>query len=150
MREQPAAVGVPAYHMKHHIPCSVWSLRRSLVVILLGASLAVLPGCIAVAAGAGAGAVAYVRGDLEANLEHDYNQVLKAARKAVEDLEFAKVSENKDALKAVLISRTAMDKKVEIIVTNSGKTLTNIKIRVGLIGDQELSMKILDKIKARL
>jgi hypothetical protein len=120
------------------------------VVILLGASLAVLPGCIAVAAGAGAGAVAYVRGDLEANLEQDYTQVIKAARKAVDDLEFAKVSENKDALKAVLISRTAMDKKVEIIVTNSGKTLTNIKIRVGLIGDQELSMKILDKIKARL
>jgi hypothetical protein len=126
------------------------SLRRLFVAVLLGASLAGLSGCLAVAAGAGAGAVAYVRGELEANLSNDYDKVVNAARSAIKDLEFAKVSENKDALKAELVARTAMDKKVVISISNSGKKLTNIKIRVGVFGDEPLSMSILDKIKASL
>lgn len=124
------------------------SFRRLLVVLLLGISLAGLSGCIVAAAGAGAGAVAYVRGELEANLNTDYNKVVDSARNTIKDLEFAKVSENKDALKCVLVARTAMDKKVEVTVTNSGKKLTNIKIRVGLFGDESLSLSILEKIKA--
>lgn len=129
---------------------SFLSLRRLFVVALLGASLAGLSGCLVVAAGAGAGAVAYVRGELEANLTHDYDKVVDSARGAIKNLEFAKVSENKDALKAVLVARTAMDKKIEITISNSGKKLTNIKIRVGVFGDEQLSMSILDKIKAGL
>ncbi len=126
------------------------SLRRLLAAILLGISLTGLSGCLAVAAGAGASAVAYVRGDLETNLHTDYARVVDSARSAINELEFAKVSENKDALKAVLVARTAMDKKVEITITNSGKKLTNIKIRVGLFGDEALSMSILDKVKSGL
>jgi hypothetical protein len=122
-------------------------VQRLLVTALLGGALIVLPGCIAAAAGAGATAVAYVRGELEANLNADYNKVVESARRSINELEFAKVSENKDALKAVLVARTAMDKKVEITISNSGKKLTNIKIRVGLFGDEALSMSILDKIK---
>ncbi|MDI1251426.1 MAG: DUF3568 family protein [Lacunisphaera sp.] len=129
---------------------SALSLRRLLAAVLLGISLAGLSGCLAVAAGAGASAVAYVRGDLETNLHTDYTKVVDSARDSIKELEFAKVSENKDALKAVLVARTAMDKKVEITIINSGKKLTNIKIRVGLFGDEALSMSILDKIKAGL
>lgn len=123
---------------------------RVLAAICLGTSVFTLSGCILAAAGAGAGAVAYVRGELEANLDKDYNAVVEAARSALADLEFARVSENKDALKAVMISRTAMDKKVEVTIANSGKSLTSIKIRVGVFGDEQLSMSILDRIKARL
>ena len=125
-------------------------LRRLFVAVLLSVSLAGLSGCLAVAAGAGASAVAYVRGDLETNLHTDYNRVVDSARNAINELEFAKVSENKDALKAVIVARTAMDKKVEITIVNSGKKLTNIKIRVGLFGDEALSMSILDKIRTGL
>ena len=127
-----------------------FSLRRLLAAVLLGVSLASLSGCILAAAGAGAGAVAYARGDLDTNLNYDYNKVVDSARNTIKDLEFAKISENKDALKAILVARTALDKKVEITITNSGKKLTNIKIRVGLFGDEALSMSILDKIKAGL
>lgn len=135
--------------MKPNLPsAAIW--RRVFVALLLGVSMTALSGCILAAAGAGAGAVAYVRGELEANLDRDYNAVVEAARGAVADLEFARVSENKDALKAVMISRTAMDKKVEITISNSGKSLTNIKIRVGIFGDEQLSMSILDRIKTRL
>jgi hypothetical protein len=120
------------------------------VAAWLGLVLAALAGCVLAAAGAGVGAVAYARGELEASLAGDYDTVVEAARGAVADLEFARISETKDALKAVLVSRTAMDKKVEIALANSGKKLTSIKIRVGILGDEQLSLAILDKIKARL
>ena len=136
--------------MKSSFSSSPVSFRRLFVAVLLGFALAGLSGCLAVAAGAGASAVAYVRGDLETNLHTDYSRVVDSARNSIDQLEFAKVSENKDALKAVIVARTAMDKKVEITVTNSGKRLTNIKIRVGLFGDEALSMSILDKIKSGL
>lgn len=134
---------------KHPSLSSVW-LRQALALVLVGSSLIVLPGCIVAAAGAGAGAVAYVRGELDANLNNDYNKVVDSTRRSIKDLEFALVSENKDALKAVFVARTALDKKVEITIENSGKRLTHIKIRVGLFGDESLSVSILDKIKAGL
>jgi len=90
----------------------------------------------------------YVRGDLEDTLAKDYNAVVDATRGAIKDLEFAKVSDNKDAFKSLVIARTALDKKVEITITNSGKNLTSIKIRVGVFGDEQLSLAILEKIKA--
>lgn len=136
--------------MKSSTTSSFASFRRLFVAVSLSVSLVGLSGCLAVAAGAGASAVAYVRGDLETNLHTDYNRVVDSARNAINELEFAKVSENKDALKAVIVARTAMDKKVEITIVNSGKKLTNIKIRVGLFGDEALSMSILDKIKSGL
>ncbi|HVZ66236.1 MAG TPA: DUF3568 family protein [Lacunisphaera sp.] len=128
---------------------TVW-LRQALALVVAASSLIVLPGCIVAAAGAGAGAVAYVRGELDANLNTDYSKVVESTRRSIKDLEFALVSENKDALKAVFVARTALDKKVEITVENSGKRLTHIKIRVGLFGDESLSVSILDKIKAGL
>jgi hypothetical protein len=125
-------------------------LRSLLLAVCAAAALAGSTGCVVVAAGAGAGAVAYVRGDLDTTVNADYEKVVSAAREAVSELEFAKVSDNKDALKAVLVSRTAQDKKVEITLQNTGKKITNVKIRVGVFGDEQLSISILDKIKSNL
>jgi len=128
------------------------NIRVSAAVLGLSLLLAIpgLTGCIAVAAGAGAGAVAYVTGELESNLPNDYSRVVDATRQAIGDLEFVKVSENKDGNAAKFVARTALDKKIVINLVNTGKKLTNIKIRVDLLGDQQLSMAVLDKIKAGL
>ncbi len=104
-----------------------------------------------VVAGAGAGAaVAYVRGDLDANLSANLERSSKAVNRAVEALQFAKVSENKDALQAIFVARNAADKKIEIRLETAGDSLTKIKIRVGVFGDEALSLAILDKVKAAL
>jgi len=125
--------------------------RSASSVVVLGVALfyvfPALTGCLAVAAGAGAGVVAYVRGDLETTVTNDYNAVVDATRGAIKNLEFAPVSDHKDAFRAELISRTALDKKVEISLTNAGKNLTHIKIRVGVFGDEQMSISILEKIR---
>jgi len=118
--------------------------------LALGAS-SLFTGCVVVAAGAaGAGAVAYVRGEMVVNLEHDLDAVFTASQRALGKLEFAKINDHKSAVDAQLITRTALDKRVEIKLTQVTKSLTKVQIRVGLVGDQDLSLTILDKIKAEL
>jgi len=108
-------------------------------------------GCLAVAAGvAAAGTVVYIRGELQASLANPYRDVITATGKALEKLQFSKVSEKGDALKTVIVARTGSDKKVEITVKKVTDSVTKVEIRVGVFGDEALSMTILDNIKQAL
>lgn len=122
--------------------------------LLLGMPVAatlVQTGCVAVvAAGAAGTGVAWYSGKLEAHVDKDLDSVYRATQKALTQLEFAKVSENKTAVDAQMVSRTALDKKVEITLHRSAAAATKVSIRVGVFGDEPLSLTILDKIKANL
>lgn len=123
---------------------------RWMAALLLGMAVGVQSGCVVLAAGAGAGAVAYVRGDLTATLDSSYDAACKASDRAIGQLEFARIGDRKDALSARLTARTAMDRKVEIVLTKMGDDLTKVKIRVGVFGDEAVSLAILDRIRANL
>ncbi len=128
--------------------------KRIWTAVTAMAALAVLgttSGCVAIVAGAGAGAaVAYVRGDLDASLDASVEKALGAVNKAVTQLQFAKVSEKKDALQAIVVARNAADKRIEIRVDKVTEASSKVKIRVGTFGDEALSVTILEKIKANL
>ena len=121
---------------------------------LLAAILAVtacLTGCVAVVAGAaGAGTVAYVSGGLDASLSAGYEKAVTASNLAIQQLEFAKISEKKDALTAYFVARTAGDRKVSIKVIKIADQASKVEIRVGVFGDKALSMTILDRIKSNV
>ena len=126
-------------------------LLRVIAAVLAMAALPWLTGCVVVAAGAvGAGAVAYVRGELESSLEADLGTAYAAAQRALAKLEFARIEERQSGLDARLVHRTALDKRVEIRLKKVTDRLTKIEIRVGVVGDQELSLTLLDKIQAEL
>ncbi|HUJ44031.1 MAG TPA: DUF3568 family protein [Opitutaceae bacterium] len=125
-----------------------WMFGLALTAAALSAALT---GCLAVAAGAaGASAVAWVEGRLDANLNADFERSAKAADLAIHDLQFAKISEKKDALEDTLVARTAGDRRVEIKVEKVTDQTSKVEIRVGVFGDEPLSLTVLDKIKARL
>ena len=125
-------------------------------VRLIAALLAALPiaftsGCLAVAAGAaGAGTVAYIRGELDAALSYNLDAVDRATNRAAEQLRFAKINEGSDALARVITLRTAEDKKIEVKLTRTTDTLTQVRIRVGVFGNETVSRALLDKIQANL
>ena len=116
----------------------------------LAATVGLSAGCLLLAAGAGAGTVAYVRGELTASLGSELGAVAKATGRAVEQLKFAKISEREDALSAKFTTRTAQDKKIDIELTKVGEKLTKVQIRVGVFGDETVAMSVLEKIKANL
>lgn len=125
-------------------------------VRLIAALLAALPiaftsGCLAVAAGAaGAGTVAYIRGELDASLSYNLDAVDRATNRAAEQLRFAKINEGSDALARIITLRTAEDKKIEIKLSRTTDTLTHVRIRVGVFGDETISRALLEKIQANL
>ena len=135
-------------------PMKTKSTVRLVMLLTASAALATLAstsGCMAVAAGAGAGAtVAYVRGDLDSTLNAGLDKSVRAVNKAIEQLQFAKVSEKKDALEAIIIARNAADKKIELHLNKLGDDATKLKIRVGTFGDDTLQVAILEKIKGNL
>jgi hypothetical protein len=127
---------------------------RALAASLAASALVLTSGCVVVAvgaaAGAGAGTVAYIEGELDATLGNGYDQVFDASKRALAQLQFAQVSETKDAFSAVIIARTAEDKKIKITITKQGDNLAKVQIRIGLFGDEQQSRAILDKIRAGL
>lgn len=124
---------------------------RLLAAVLSLAPLLMTSGCIVVAAGAaGAGTVAYIRGELNASVGHPLDAVDRAANRAAEQLRFAKINESADAFVRVITLRTAEDKKIEVKLTRTSDSLTQVRIRVGVFGDEPLSRALLEKIQSNL
>jgi hypothetical protein len=150
-RTKPAGRGQVETMNKANSSLPVSRTLRLAAALLAVAALPWLTGCVVVAAGAvGAGAVAYVRGELESSVEADLDTAYAAAQRALEKLEFARIEQRKSGLDAQLVHRTALDKRVEIKLKKITDRLTKIEIRVGIVGDQELSLTLLDKIRAEL
>ncbi|MFI5356371.1 MAG: DUF3568 family protein [Opitutales bacterium] len=123
-----------------------WMAVASLALAALGYS-----GCIAVvAAGAAGSGVAWYNGRMDVTLNSSLDDVYAASQKAVAQLEFARINESKSAVDASLVARTALDKKVEITLQKQDAKVTKLSIRVGVFGDENLSMTVLGKIKANL
>lgn len=120
---------------------------------VLGSFLLFNAGCAALLIGGGAaagvGTVAYVKGELKSTQEVPLDAVWKGTLAAIEELEFVTTKHEKDALSATLTARGAEDKKITIKLKRISETLTQLRIRVGTFGDENLSHLILDKIKAR-
>ena len=128
--------------------------KKLVLITFLGIILLSSSGCAAVAlligGSVGAGAVAYVMGELKSTEEASLDSTWQAAQKAIEELEFLVTSKQKDAISAKLIARGATDKKIELILKKVSEDLTEVRIRVGIFGDESLSRLVLEKLKNHL
>ena len=123
-----------------------------LYVLLLGIPLLVGSGCAAllIGGGAGAGTVAYLKGELKSTEEASIDKTWQAAQETMKDLEFVITSKEKDTFSAKLIAYRANDKKVEMYLQKASERTTEVKIRVGVFGDESLSLIILERMKKHL
>ena len=120
------------------------------LTLLLVSPLVLMEGCVVVAAGGAAGAVAYIRGDLEVVEEKDIDAVYKATEKALEELGLKVSKKTKDAMSAVIIARDAQDKKVTIKLNATAEETTKLSIRIGTFGSETKSRLICQKIHDNL
>jgi hypothetical protein len=129
--------------------------QKLLILVLLAACPFILTGCLAAAAvggaaAAGAGTVAYIKGELKATEEATLNKTWEATVAAIDELQFLVVNKIKDNVSAELESKTADNKTVKIQLKRVTDNLTDISIRIGTFGDESLSRYILSKIEAKL
>ena len=109
-----------------------------------------ITGCLAaIATGVGAaGAVLWHQGELRADLNAPPDKVIAATERAFADLKWSKISATSSKTDGKAIARTGADEKVEVTVKQKTENTSEIGIRVGVIGDENLSRTLLDKIKA--
>lgn len=119
------------------------------LLILVGLTLP-MTGCLVVAAGAGAGAYAFVRGGLESHLNAPMVDCIEAVKETMLQMGYVRVSESSDALTSRFIYRDSSDRKIEIKLDAKPRDLIAIRIRTGLIGDREHSLLILNTIHTNL
>jgi hypothetical protein len=108
-------------------------------------------GCLlAAAAGAAAGTVAYVKGDLTAHVDADVEQTTKAARAVLVDMGGTVPEFTFGPAEGKVYGRTPEDKKVNIDTKYVTEKTTKLTIRVETFGNEAVSRQILDAIKAKL
>ena len=134
-------------------------VRQGLLHALgLGAVLLLAPllvGCVAIAAGgaaaAGAGAgVAFYEGDLRTNLGTPTAEVNDAVLAAANDLQLELVRAKGDAFSGTFRYRDARGTNIRMNTKSLGSQTTQLRIRVGLFGNENLSLQILEAIRGRL
>ena len=122
----------------------------SVVAVFLAAALLVLTqtGCVAVAAaGAAAGGVAYVSGNLEGYVNASVARTLLSSNLALARMKYLKIKEEADGFSATLTARTGEDTKITIHLNQITETTTEISIRFGVFGDQQLSQVLMTEIR---
>jgi hypothetical protein len=108
-------------------------------------------GCLlAAAAGAAAGTVAYVKGDLTAHVDADVEQTTKAARAVLIDMGSNVPEFTFGPAEGKVYGRTPEDKKVNIDVKYQTERTSKLTIRVETFGNEAVSRQILDAIKAKV
>ena len=127
--------------------------RFMIRVLILTATIALsLPGCAAIAAGgvAGAGTVAYLTGELNSTVDSPLDPAIAAARAALEELRFTDIELRSDALKGRLSARDADRAAISVSLDKFTSSTTQVRIRVGILGNERVSREILSRIEDHL
>jgi hypothetical protein len=126
---------------------------KALLFVFLSLSF-MLQGCVLLAVGAGAaagaGTVAYLRGELQTTYAASLDQTWEAAQGALKDLNYRIISSQKDDPEGEIEAKRVGEDTVKIHVMISGPGTTLVKIRVGMFGDEKESRAINSKIASRL
>lgn len=122
-------------------------LALGLIVLTLTST-----GCFAILVGAaaGAGGYAWVKGALIMDYDVPLEKLSRAAITGLKQLDLPMVDEKIDRLSGQIVSKTADNQKVVISVKALTEKQSQVKIRVGLFGDQAKSEMILNAIKKNL
>lgn len=128
--------------------------RSILTALCLGVSVLSNQGCVALVVGAavGAGGFAFIKGNLEQNLDHSVKEVYNASLKALDKLKIDVYKKTLETHHGVIYGYTERQDKTRVKITIQALTekASNIKIRVGWVGDESRSIEILEAIKKAL
>ncbi len=108
-----------------------------------------LSGCSPAVVGGGAlaGAIVYARGDVSTTQPVTLREALWAAERALNDLSFTIVSRQDHLAGRTLVAWGGNRRRVRIDVGSRGASETKIRVRVDILGDEQLSRLILGRIR---
>ena len=126
---------------------------KAILFVLLSMGL-MLQGCMLLAVGAGAaagaGTVAYIKGELQTNYAASLDQTWQATLSALDDLGYKAISSQKGGTEGEIEAKQVGGDKVKVHLSISGTGTTLVKIRVGIFGDEGVARTINSKIALKL
>jgi hypothetical protein len=127
-------------------------IRKLILLIAMSGLMVTSSGCLAVVAGAGAGAgyVAYRRGELVAPVDVSAERAAAATSAAFRELNLPELSRNQSMEGITFVTRDADDKKITVFCEVRTPESANIHIRVGTFGDEDTSRLIYNAITNHL
>ncbi len=131
------------------------TLRRLLlhgISLLAGGLLLTAPlGCASSSGSATKpGDVAYHSGSLVSEEAIGMDGAWDACLGAVKRLEFEEESSAKDALEATLVARSATDRRITFKLRRISDKVTEVRIRVGLFGDERFAREVHESFRKAL
>lgn len=120
-------------------------LYGKLFLVVLGALAISVSGCKTTQPG-----VTNTFGTIETLVEAPPQAVTRAATEALQDLDLIVISSQATNLSGEVVARTPDDKRVTVTVEPRPNNLSQINVRTGTVGDTSMSMRIVNRIKAKL
>lgn len=125
--------------------------QRWVLFAMVVSSACLSGGCaLLLVGGAGAASYAYISGKCEKHYPYPLADTFAAARDAVESLELPVIAESHDALSGRIDSIMASGDKVVITFDSKGPSVTEVGVRVGVVGSEEKSNQIIARLDERL
>lgn len=127
-------------------------MYRVFISILCILAISTMSGCVALAVGGAAGAagVMYHEGRLVDKVNAPLEKAYNASLAMLDSKKLVVTSKSADIANAHIKSKYADDKEIWIDIEAITSEVCEIKIRVGVFGDQDRSIDLLEGIKARL
>ncbi len=119
--------------------------RSRVVFGLLTVSLLLVAGCKTEQPG-----VVNRVGTIKATLAASPAAVTEAANEVLGDMDLIIINSSSTSIDGRVVARTAQDVKVRVDSEKIGESVSEVFIRVGKLGDADLSLTILDEIKEEL
>ena len=121
--------------------------RMQVVLVLLSCVAVMVGGCSKSLDGS---SFNYASGNLSTTLSADVEKSYDVSLKALDQLQLVPTEKAKDALGARLVAKTSANKKVTIMLTRVSDTTTALTIKIGAMGDKDMSRTIFAKIMENL
>jgi len=124
-------------------------MSRARFLILLPC-LGLLSGCIVAAAAAAGTGVLYVQGAALRSFPHDVERTYAGTVAALEEADIIITTKTYDAVSGKVTGTGADGKKVTVDLKSKGDGVTEVKVRVGTLGDRGRSEYLIGKIDEKV
>ncbi len=128
------------------------AFRRAAVASGLVCSLVAVSGCgaLLLVGGAGTSAIAFATGELRSTEQNTLVDLDRAVARAIDTLGYSEAEAERDENRVEWHAKTPSGDPVEIRLIGEGPEETELRIRIGVFGDEARSRLVLEQIRQSL
>ena len=143
---------MPTYSASVHSVSGAWTLDRRIIGMMAILPMLVSTGCgaLLLVGGAGTSAIAFATGELRATEEYSLSDVHAACQRAVETLGYKEIEATLEADRILWKATTPGGDPVDIRLIAKRPKKTELRIRIGVFGNEARSRLVLEQIRQSL